>query len=100
MRPPTAVAARDGELVVVHAADPFTLAPGHPMRGAHCLVCHLVIGGALATVIGVGTLGGRACDCSAVYSELFLLHAVHMPMMPAQLEAAIRRGLGHDHPWN
>lgn len=99
-RPPARVAVRDGELVVIHTADPFTFEPGHRMRAAHCLVCHQVIGGQLASVIGVGTLGGAACDCSAVHSELFLLHAAHLPLTPAQMETTIRAGLSHDHPWN
>lgn len=86
-------AAADGALAVLHCAEAFTLAPGHRMRAAHCLICRRLIGGQAATVIGVAALAGEACACGGVVADTFLIHAVHLPIGASQLTAAIHRGI-------
>lgn len=92
--------AADGSLAVCHSAQSFTLTPGHRMRAAKCLICHLLIGSGQAVLLGVAALAGSACRCGGVFSDLFLIHASHMPMDPDDLAAAIHRGLacGTCHP--
>ena len=88
-----AAEATDGSLAVCHSAQPFTLAPGHRMRAAKCLVCHLLIGSGQAVLVGVAALAGGACRCGGVVSDLFLVHASHMPVDADDLAAAVHRGL-------
>ena len=83
----------DGSLAVCHSAQPFTLAPGHRMRAAKCLTCHLLIGSGQAVLVGVAALAGSACRCGGVVSDLFLVHASHMPMDADDLANAVHRGL-------
>ena len=83
----------DGALAVCHSAQSFTLAPGHRMRAAKCLICHLLIGAGQAAVIGVAALTGDACRCGGIVSDLYLIHASHVPMDPDALAAAVHRGL-------
>ena len=85
--------APDGSLAVCHSAESFTLMPGHRMRAAKCLICHLLIGSGQAAVIGVAALAGDACRCGGIVSDLYLIHATHVPMDPDDLAAAIHRGL-------
>lgn len=85
--------ATDGSLAVCHSTEPFTLAPGHRMRAAKCLICHLLIGSGQAVLVGVAALAGSACRCGGVVSDLFLVHASHIPMDPDELAAAVHRGL-------
>ena len=89
---PDTVAA-DGALAVCHSAQPFTFTAGHRMRAAKCLICHLLIGSGQAALVGVAALAGNACRCGGVVSDLFLIHATHMPMDPGDLAAAVHRGL-------
>lgn len=99
VKPPSPpVVVIEGDLVVVHAPEPFLFSPGHRLRATHCLICHQMIGAQPATIIGVGALAGDPCTCSAVVSDMFLLHAHHLPMPPADLQAAIHRGLQCDNP--
>lgn len=83
----------DGSLAVCHSAQSFTLVPGHRMRAARCLVCHLLIGSGQAALVGVAALAGDACRCGGVVSDLFLVHASHVPMDADDLAAAVHRGL-------
>ena len=85
--------AADGSLAVCHSAQSFTLAPGHRMRAAKCLICHLLIGSGEAALVGVAALAGNACRCGGVVSDLFLIHASHVPMDPDDIAAAVHRGL-------
>ena len=85
--------AADGSLAVCHSAQSFTLIAGHRMRAAKCLICHLLIGSGQAALVGVAALAGDACRCGGVVSDLFLVHATHMPMDPDDLAAAVHRGL-------
>ena len=85
--------AADGALAVCHSAQPFTLTPGHRMRAAKCLICHLLIGAGQAALAGVAALAGNSCRCGGVASDLFLIHASHMLMDTDDLAAAVHRGL-------
>lgn len=82
-----------GHVAIVYCNEAFTFAPGHRMRAARCLVCAQVIGGEDATVIGAAALAGEACRCGGIVSDVFLAHAAHFPMPPAELQSVIRRGL-------
>ena len=84
---------RVGDLAVVNSIECFTLASGHPLRGAPCLLCRQVIGSARVAVIGVAGLAGDACQCGTVTGDVFLIHAAHFPVPPAQITAALRAGL-------
>lgn len=86
-------AAADGTLAVLHCPEAFTLAPGHRMRAASCLICGQLIGGQPAAVIGVAALAGEACTCGGVVSDTFLIHAAHLPINSEQLTVAIHRGI-------
>ena len=83
----------DGALAVCHSAQSFTLAPGHRMRAAKCLICHLLIGSGEAALLGVAALAGNACRCGGVVSDLFLIHASHIPADVDDITAAVHRGL-------
>ncbi len=82
-----------GQVAIVYCNEAFAFGPGHRMRAARCLVCGECIGGQSATVIGAAALAGEACNCGGVVSDVFLAHAGHFPMPPAELQAVIRRGL-------
>ncbi|MGH9622529.1 MAG: hypothetical protein ACRD45_22830 [Bryobacteraceae bacterium] len=82
-----------GHIAIVYCNEAFTFDPGHRMRAARCLVCREMIGGQSATVIGAAALAGEACPCGGLVSDVFLAHADHFPMPPAELQAAIRHGL-------
>jgi len=94
-RPPP-VTVVEGDLAIMWSGAPFLFAPGHRMRAARCLVCTRLISGEPATVVGVGALAGSACQCGSIESDMFLLHVCHLPMPPAELQAAIHRGLQCD----
>ncbi len=87
----------DGDLAVVHCADAFQFAPGHRMRAANCLICQRLIGDQPATIVGAAALADNACECGFIVSDVFLIHADHLPMCADHLEAAINRGLQCDH---
>lgn len=82
-----------GHVAIVYCNEAFAFAPGHRMRAALCLVCRECIGGQAAAVVGAAALLGEACECGGIVSDVFLVHAGHLPMPPAELQAAIRRGL-------
>lgn len=82
-----------GQVAIVYCNEAFTFDPGHRMRAAHCLICAEMIGGHSAAVVGAAALAGEACRCGGIVSDVFLVHADHLPMPPAELQAAIRRGL-------
>lgn len=82
-----------GQVAIVYCNEAFTFDPGHRMRAARCLVCRECIGGLAVAVVGAAALAGAACRCGGIVSDVFLVHADHLPMPPAQLQAAIRRGL-------
>src|SRR6185312_15133807 len=84
---------RDGDIAVVHCAAEFTFEPGNRMRAARCLICQELIGGWPATVIGAAALAGDACQCGGIVSDVFLIHAVHLPPSPGNLLAMLPRGL-------
>lgn len=85
--------ALEGSLAVCHSAQSFTLTSGHRMRAAKCLICHLLIGSGQAVLVGVAALAGDACRCGGVVSDLFLVHASHIPMDADDLAGAVHRGL-------
>ena len=82
-----------GQIAIIYCNEAFTFDPGHRMRAARCLICGECIGGQAATVLGAAVLAGEACRCGGLVSDVFLAHAEHFPMPPAELHAAIRRGL-------
>lgn len=82
-----------GQIAIVYCNEAFTFDPGHRMRAAKCLICAEMIGGQEAVVIGAAALAGEACRCGGLVSDVWLGHADHFPMPPAELQAAIRRGL-------
>jgi hypothetical protein len=82
-----------GHVAIVYCNEAFTFEPGHRMRAARCLVCRELIGGGSVAVVGAAALNGEACGCGGIVSDVFLVHADHLPMPPADLQAAIRRGL-------
>lgn len=83
----------NGHVAIVYCNEAFVFEAGHRMRAAPCMICLEMIGGQDATVIGVATLAGDACLCGGIVSDVFLAHAAHFPMPPAELQAAIRRAL-------
>lgn len=82
-----------GQVAIVYCNEAFTFDPGHRMRASHCLICSECIGGEPAAVVGAAALMGEACRCGGIVSDVFLVHAAHLPLPPAELQAAIRRGL-------
>ena len=89
--PPAAVTG--DTLTVCQSAQSFVFAPGHRMRAAKCLICHLLIGSGQAALVGVAALAGDACRCGGVVSDLYLIHACHVPLDPDDLAEAVHRGL-------
>ena len=89
--PPAAVAG--DSLTVCQSSQSFTFTAGHRMRAAKCLICHLLIGSGQAALVGVAALAGDACRCGGVVSDLYLIHACHVPLDPDALAAAVHRGL-------
>jgi hypothetical protein len=89
--------ATPGDIAVVHCTEAFIFTPGNRLRAAHCLLCAELIGGEPATLIGAAALAGDACLCGGVVSDVFLLHAAHMPVDAPALQAAIHRGLHCHH---
>lgn len=83
----------DGTLVTLTTEGPFTLAPGHPMRGTACLVCRRAIGGEVAAVIGLAALSGEACRSGCVAAEAYLLHSHCFPADPAGQTAVFLQGI-------
>lgn len=86
----------EGDIAIVHCAESFVFAPGNRMRAARCLVCQEFLGDRSATIIGAAALAGQPCRCGGVVSDVFLVHADHLPMEPAGLQAALHRGLQCD----
>lgn len=98
MMPPTTpmvnpVITDDGHIGIVYCNEAFTFAPGHRMRAAPCLICQRAIGGEPASVVGAVALCGDACSCGCVTSDVYLTHAAHFPLPPADLETALHRAL-------
>lgn len=94
------LAATAGTLPALISPKPFQLEPGHPLTASRCLVCRLALGVQLATAVGVGVLAGDPCGCGRITSDVFLIHAIHLPLSHDQLADAIARGLNcpADHP--
>lgn len=88
--------AEDGEIAIVHCTEAFTFPPGNRLRISRCLVCGLMIGGDPAAIIGAAALAGEPCRCGGIVSDVFLIHAGHLPLTPVALKAAIERGLECD----
>jgi len=86
-------AVHDGEIAVVHCAEAFLFEPGNRLRAARCLMCGERIGGYPAAIIGVAALAGEACRCGGIVSDVFLIHAAHLPTDPDTLQGAIHRAL-------
>lgn len=93
--PPSSPAslALPGEIAIVHCTESFVFAPGNRMRAANCLICREIIGHRPTAIIGAAALAGEPCSCGGIVSDVFLIHAFHLPLAPATLQAAIRRGL-------
>lgn len=89
--PPAIV--RAGDLAIVHCTESFTFDAGNPLRLSNCLMCDDPIGGQPAAVIGAAALAGPPCHCGSIVSDVFLIHAGHLPASPEEIAAAIRRGL-------
>lgn len=79
--------------VIFGTTEAVTFEPGHRMRAARCLICRDCIGGTRAVVIAIAPLIGEACPCGGIDSDAWLIHAGHLPMPPAELQTAIKRGL-------
>lgn len=88
----------DGDVAVLYCPAAFQLAPVHPMRKAHCVICGEMIGGQYATIVAIGALAGDACQCGGVVADAFLLHADHLPMSAEQLQEAVGRALHCERP--
>jgi hypothetical protein len=99
--PPTSPAnlALPGEIAIVHCTESFVFPPGNRMRAARCLVCSEMIAHRPFAIVGAAALAGDPCSCGGIVSDVFLIHASHLPLSPAALQAALRRGLqcGTDH---
>lgn len=52
--------------VIEQVSEPFTLAPGHPLRGARCVICSTLIGGMLCRIATLTDLRGGGCSCGAI----------------------------------
>jgi len=89
--------AAPGDVAVVLCTDAFIFSPGNRLRAASCMLCGALIGGEPATIVGAAALAGDACQCGGVVSDVFLLHAGHMPVDAPVLQAAIHRGLHCHH---
>lgn len=81
-------------VATVGCPESFTLGPAHQMRSAPCLACREPVGGEPVTVIGVAALAGPACECGGVVSDVFLVHASHLPLPQLKLQAMIQHALG------
>lgn len=52
--------------VIEQVSEPFTLAPGHPLRGARCVICSTLIGGMPLRIATLTDLRGGGCSCGAI----------------------------------
>ena len=97
--PPVAEIAEDGRVAAMTNPVPFTLAPGHPMRGGLCIMCRTLLGGEQIGVVGIAILAGQACSCGSVPAQMFLAHAFHRPFDAGRLLAQVQcqAGRPHDH---
>lgn len=82
-----------GEIAIVHCAEAFLFEPGNRLRASQCLFCSQMIGDQPAAIIGAAALIGEPCRCGGIVSDVFLIHACHLPTTDAALQAAITRGL-------
>jgi hypothetical protein len=89
--------AAPGDIAIVHCCEAFVFPPGNRLRAANCLICGDMIGHRPAAIIGAAALAGDPCRCGGIVSDVFLIHATHLPMPPADLQAALHRGLHCDH---
>lgn len=80
-------------IAIVHCGQAFSLGDGHPMQDMTCLLCGRFVNSDPVTVIGVTPLTGYGRNCSCVHSDLFLVHADHLPTEAEVLQVAITRGL-------
>jgi hypothetical protein len=85
--------AADGEIAIVHCTESFAFAPGNRLRAAGCLICGELVGHHSVAIIGAAALAGDPCRCGGIVSDVFLIHATHLPLAPEDLQAAIHRGL-------
>jgi hypothetical protein len=86
-----------GAVAVLYCGETFTFEPATRMRASRCLICGDMIGDRLVGIVGAAGLIGEPCRCGHIMSDVFLLHADHMPMGDAELQAAIERGLQCDY---
>jgi hypothetical protein len=92
---PGPVSVEPDAVAITSCAESFTLAAGHPLRRAGCIVCRRALGGERAHLIGAAALDGPPCDCSGVVANVFLAHADHFPMPMAQLQETLNRALSY-----
>lgn len=52
--------------VIEQVSEPFVLAPGHPLRGARCVICSTLIGGMPARTATITDMRGGGCSCGAI----------------------------------
>lgn len=88
--------AGQGTVALICGPDSFLFNPGHRLRAARCLVCGDLIGGQPATIIGAIPLDGEICTCSRIDSDMWLIHASHMPMTVSEIREAVESGLRCD----
>lgn len=87
------VSASGYDVTVIMSGDSYRFAAAHRCRAGACLLCRKMIGGEAAVIVTAVALNDTPCLCGAVESDAFLLHASHLPLEPAELQAAIARGL-------
>jgi hypothetical protein len=63
--------------VIEQVSEPFTLAPGHPLRGQRCLLCAALIGGQPCRLAALTDLRGGGCDCGAIDTITMLICGDH-----------------------
>lgn len=70
--------------------QPVTLAPGHPLRGSACLLCHAPIAGRPARFTSIIVATTPGCTCGQVPTITQLICAHHeLPDGGALIDAAV-----------
>lgn len=70
--------------------EAVTLAPGHPLRGNRCLLCHVPIGGNVARFVSIIVTDKSGCVCGQVPTITQLICASHPgPDTGALIDAAL-----------
>lgn len=84
-RTPPAAPALALDDVICGRSAAFVLAPGSPLRGAGCLVCHQAAGDRPVIVFAVFQFRLPAERCGAFPAASWLIHDTHPPISDDQL---------------